>query len=312
MKNYTLITFIFLAFCLVAKAQTISFESSEGYVLGDINGQSNWETTSDDQGGNIQNQVITDEAASVGDYSFKIIKESAFSGQPQPLVGGFYNYPTPISNTEATFSADIYINSLQDANALTFLMGLVHFDTEGGKYRTYMNFHHQGYIEVFVTGGPTGIMVDYTGQTWQPQTWYNIRIETSGETVKFFLDNEEIYEGILVSDGPIHQVRFVHDNYDGFIYIDNFRTNNESLSVGNVVSNEITYFYDKNTKSLSLNSGDLPFSEATIFNTLGQEIVNKNLSNREESIDFSQLGDGIYIVKLNIGNQSKTVKVLKN
>lgn len=301
-----------MTFCLGAMAQTISFESSEDYVLGNINGQSNWETTSDDQGGNIQNQVITDEAASDGEYSFKISKEPSFSGQPQPLVGGFYNYPTPISNTEASFSTDIYINSLQDSSALTFLMGLVHFDTGDGRYRTYLNFNHLGFIEVFVKGGPTGIMVDYTGKTWQRDTWYNIKIETSGEMVKFFLDNEEIYEGTLVSGGPIDQVRFVHDNYDGFVYVDNFKTNDESLSVDNLVSAEISYFYNKSTKLLSLNSGDLPFSEAIIFNALGQKVINRDLSNREEAIDLSQLNDGIYIVKLNIGNQSKTVKVLKN
>lgn len=312
MKKNILATLVILTFCVGAKAQTISFETSEGYSLGNINGQSNWETTSNDQGGNIENQVITNGAASEGDNSFKIIKEPAFSGQPQPLVGGFYNYPTPISNTAATFSADIYINSLQDSNALTFLMGLVHFDSEGGKYRTYVNFHHQGYVEVFVSGGPTGIMVDYTGMTWLPETWYNIRVETLGASVKFFMDNEEIYEGTLVSDGPIEQVRFVHDNYDGFVYIDNFRTNDEPLSTNDFNASTITHFYDKDSKTLTLNSQDSLITNISIFNILGQQLIDKVEANQTATINMSALQDGIYIVKSNLGNATNTLKILKH
>ena len=312
MKNTILLSLFIGAFSFGTNAQSISFETSEGYILGNLNGQNNWETTSDDQGGHVENQVITDEAASHRNYSLKLTKEPEFSGQPQPIVGGFYNYAAPISNEAATFSADIYINSQQDINALSFNMELVHFDSGDGRFRTYLNFNYAGFIDVLVAGGPTGIMVDNTGQTWSPETWYNIQIHTIGETVKFLLDNEEIYVGTLVTAGPIDQVRFVHDNYDGFVYIDNFKTNEDPLSVEDFEVGEIAYFYSNNTKSLSVVSKDLPFNSIEVFNVLGQSILNNDLSQKEESIDISSLKDGIYIVKVIVGQRTKTFKILKN
>ena len=44
-------------------AQNISFENTEGYTLGNINGQNNWSTPIDNNGF-ITNQVITDEISS--------------------------------------------------------------------------------------------------------------------------------------------------------------------------------------------------------------------------------------------------------
>lgn len=312
LKNIIFTSLFISFFSFSANAQHISFEASEGYILGNINGQSHWETTADDQGGNVANQTITNEAASEGENSLKIVKETDFPGQPQPMVGGFYNYPESISNASATFSADIYINSLQDSQALTFLVGLVYFDSGEGRYRTYLNFHHQGYVEVFVTGGLTGIMVDYTGKTWAPNTWYNIKIETVGETVKFFIDNEEIYQGILVSDGPVDQIRFVHDNYDGIVYIDNVSTIDNALSVGTTETSEITHFYDKNNKTLSVNSANSPILRISVFNVLGQLMLDENSAANSETIEMSNFMDGIYFVKMNIGNGIKTIKVLKN
>lgn len=63
--------------------QTISFETSEGYALGDLNGQNGW-TVTESSDGFITNQVITDEKSKDGNYSFKmhIWMEPAHSGFP--------------------------------------------------------------------------------------------------------------------------------------------------------------------------------------------------------------------------------------
>jgi hypothetical protein len=48
-----------------------------------------------------------------------------------------------------------------------------------------------------------------------------------------------------------------------------------------------------------------------LFNTLGQEIVNRNLSNTEEVISLSNISTGIYIAQVTIGNNTETFRLIK-
>ncbi len=306
----TLLFTALISLSLSVNAQTISFEASEGYTLGNINGQNNWQVPQYSDGEYLQNQIITDEAASDGTFSLKIIQEPEFPGFTDPQIGGHYNYATPLTTDQATFSADVYISSEQGMSGLSFLFGLVDMSEE--RYRTYVNFTYDGYIEALVKSVDAGRIerVDL-GSPWEPNTWYNIKIETNDSEVKYYLNGEMIHEAVLPSTGIIDQVRFVHDNYEGFVYIDNFITNDEALFVADYDSKIITHFLDKNSQILTLTSTDSAFSNVSIFNALGQSILDKKLSNTVENIDMSNFSNGLYIVRITAGNAIKTVKVLK-
>lgn len=308
MKKITSILALTIAFGFGLTAQNISFETSENYTLGNIDGQNNWITTEDGAGGFIQNQVVTDEASSEGSYSLKLTQEPDLPGSLDAYVGGFYNYSTPVSMEAAEISADIFIDD-QNPQHFNFLMGLV--DLQGERYRTYINFFFDGSINVFVKGGPTGIQLVYTGHNWEKETWYNVKIETIGENLKFYINEEVIYEGIAISEGLIDQVRFAHDNYEGFAYIDNFTTSDVLAVADFNVDEDFTHFYNKDSKILTLKSQNKEFTNISVFNILGQNVLTENLTKKSERVDMANLISGVYIVKLNIGNASKTFKFLK-
>jgi len=58
-------------------------------------------------------------------------------------------------------------------------------------------------------------------------------------------------------------------------------------------------------------SASIPMQSVKVFNTLGQEVVNKNLSNTEEAVNLSTLSNGIYIAQVAIGNTIETFKIIK-
>lgn len=309
MRKNTFFFALIMTLSFGLNAQVISFEESEGYTTGNINAQSNWETTSISNNVFIANQIITDEVSSDGSYSLKLTKEPSLSGQLQAYVGAYYNYPTPISNENAVFSADIYLSE-QGTTSFTSLMGLV--DVQNARYRTYIDFFYDGSINVFVAGGTTGMQQVYTGSHWTINTWFNIKIETTGLNVKFYKDNVEIYEGILLSDGPIEQVRFVHDNYEGFGYIDNFISTGTPISLNKPYVNvDFTHFYNSNAQTLILETPEETFDNVFIYNTLGQPVISKNLSQNIETIDVAELSKGVYIVKLILGNATQSFKFFK-
>ena len=310
MKKTTLLFSAFLLSVFSINAQTISFEASEGFTLGNINGQNNWEVTMDGDGEFMQNQVISNEVANHGDYSLKIVQEPEYPGNFAPIVGAYYNFDQVLTTEEVSFSADVYISSQQGMSGLSFLFGLV--DIEEERYRTYVNFAYDGAMQGLVQSEDAGRIerVDL-GTTWQTNTWHNIKIETEGDVVTYYFENEIVHVGELPSTGNIHQVRFLHDNYEGAVFIDNFIINDGALSLDNFEAKGFAYFYDSNNQTLNLKSQDAHFTSISMFNVLGQEVLNQKLAEKTETLDMSGLGNGVYIVKVNFEGGSKVIKVLK-
>lgn len=89
-------------------------------------------------------------------------------------------------------------------------------------------------------------------------------------------------------------------------------TTESELSVGDVEKDAFTYTYDSNLNLLNLNSSNEVFSNITIFSISGQEVMSKSLNNTSESISVSELSTGIYLAKVSINGNSKTVKFIKN
>lgn len=311
MNKTTLFVAAAFALSFAANAQVISFETSEGYTPGTINEQNLWSVTPYEDGTFVENQTITTEAFSQGTQSLKVAKEPEVSGQTNAVIGGYYTYPEAISTENSTFSADIYLSE-QGSTSMSLVFALV--DLEEEKYCTFINFAYGGVADVLVKGNTPGLlMVASTGFAWSPMTWYNVRIETVGPTVQFFIDNVLVYEGQLASTAAVSQVRFIHDNYNGFAYIDNFRTNAETLSTNNFASNvNFKHFFNQQNQTLSLNSADANLTNVEIFNTLGQNVLTQKLSAQTETISLSNLASGAYVVKVAAGSAVTTLKIVKN
>ena len=52
-------------------------------------------------------------------------------------------------------------------------------------------------------------------------------------------------------------------------------------------------------------------SSVTVFNLLGQQMLSKEINAEKGNIDMSGFAAGSYLVKVLAGNQSKTIKVIK-
>jgi len=310
MKKITLLLLTFLTFQFGNSQQTISFEVSEGYTSGDINGQNGWAVTGDGSGGFVYNQEISSDQASDGSNSLKIANDDRFGWQQNgPIIGAFYNYTTPIPYQNAVISGDIYIDDV-DGDSSDYRFGTV--STTAGFYTSIIQFVYTGEVVALVNDA----FVDVTGFTWAVQTWYNIRIEFGTTTVTYYIDDVAVATGTLSANqsNNIEQVRFIHDNYSvtGVGYLDNFRTNNEpTAGVDEYNSNVFNHFYNKDTNILTLESSTLSFNSIEVYNLLGQAVVNRKLSQTTEEINLSSLQDGVYMAKVMIEGQTQTIKFLK-
>lgn len=312
MKKITLLCLLFLAFTFGYAQQTISFEAPD-YALGDINAQNGWSTTGTGPGTFIENQVISNEQASDGTAALKIVQETAFAGQDNPIVGAFYDYATAVPYTMATFSADMNIDTFDSADTSDYIFGLVNLTD--GVFIAYIRFTFEGNITVLVddgTGTGTIDLID-TNADWTPLTWFNVRMELNNNAIEFFIDNTSIYQGVIATpDTDIEQVRFAHDNFLGFAYVDNFRTNDEDLSVNDFTSDSFSHYFDVNSKTLNLSSSTNLLNSVEIYDVLGKSVLNTGLSGNEAAIDVSSFKDGIYLARITTNTGVKTIKFVKS
>ena len=308
MKKITLLFLMFLAFTFGNAQQTISFETSEGFALGDINTQNGWTVTGCGPGCFVVNQEVSNEQATNGTLSLKTAVDPAFGGQTGgPIIGGFYDFAAPVPYADAILSYDIFITQ-QDANSSDFRFGVAGPDAMGDLFFTYViDFDFEGNIKIVDAAG----MFENVG-TWAVNTWYNVRAEVTGSNIVYFVDDVQVGTSVLLNDFDFTTFRFVHDNFGGDGFIDNIRINDEELSVSEFAFNAFTHSYNKDLKKLNLESPQSTLASIEIYDVLGKRILNKVLSGNEQSINLSSYTDGVYLARVNTEAGTRTIKFVKN
>jgi len=86
----------------------------------------------------------------------------------------------------------------------------------------------------------------------------------------------------------------------------------ETLGVDEFQLHDFNYFYSNDTNVLTLKSSNSSFENIEIFNILGQQVINERLSQTLETINMSNLKDGIYLAKVTIEGKTQTIKLIKN
>lgn len=193
----------------------VSFEDSEGFVPGFIQGQNGWSTFSS----NTTQPTISSEVASDGNQSLKLANESNLgTGNP---VGAFS--PLFFADSETmSYSVDTYIEASGGADYDVVLQSPTQ-----DLLTSRVKFYYQGDILV-VDSDSTGAIGFYqTGTNWSPGEWKTLTIEINQteESINYYYDGVLIWEGNMYGATIVEQAIFLHDNWNAGEsgYIDNFQ-----------------------------------------------------------------------------------------
>ena len=146
MKNkYLLILSLFS--CVAMAQQTISFEASEGYNPGNINGQNGW-TVTQSSDGPLTNQIITNELASNGTYAFKNAHVAQYGDQWFPIFGIEKSFSPALDYKNATISYDFYAPE-QNGSDFEFALYNINQEEEVFDIVTAIGFENRGFIYIY-------------------------------------------------------------------------------------------------------------------------------------------------------------------
>ncbi|WP_159432706.1 T9SS type A sorting domain-containing protein [Mesonia phycicola] len=131
-------------------------------------------------------------------------------------------------------------------------------------------------------------------------TNFNIVSEVvSTNSKKIYLDhNTDYYWQVIPLDG--------NNQYNGTVETWHFKSS--TLNVNDFESSNFTYYND--SSKLSLDS-DQFIENIQIYDLTGKKVISKNINSNNPEIDISSLSTGVYIAKILMDNNYKTIKILK-
>lgn len=285
--------------------QNISFETSESYQLGTIHGQNSWEVT-EGSNGFITNQVISNEQASEGSFSFKNGDEPTFNPQWFPIFGASTTFATPLDHTNLTVSYDVMATALLGAD-FEFILFAIDANEEFVPVAG-VGIENRGYI--YLTKD-VNYGFDYATAEWTPNTWVNIKIEITANEINYYVNNELQNTIANYTQLDIIGMNMLHNNYGNDAYYDNFSITTSDLSINPFEKNSLTVYPNPTKDVVSL---ELPITtiieNIAVYNLAGQEVIR---TTQTQNISLNDLATGTYFLKATATNGSVlTRKIIKN
>ncbi|WP_312765586.1 T9SS type A sorting domain-containing protein [Epilithonimonas sp.] len=288
-KKYFL--FLSLFSSLIFAQQTISFEASEGYVTGNINGQNGWEVTLNSDDEPINNQVITTEKASEGTQSIKIDVDLDENFLFFPIFGAAKLFDNAYDYKNTTIEMDVLITEKEASNFDFGIFGVV--DTDECMPVSIFAFNSLGVLEVVKN---EDYQYESTNFNWEANRWYKLKSVTSENEIKFYVDGALVHTIPNFSKTNIIGINLLHDNFSGGAYIDNIKINDEVMAVTDVKKDNIKLYPNPVKDLLKINiPNNENISEVSIYNVAGQKV--KTLSNQSE-INVESLSKGVYLIDI--------------
>lgn len=289
-------------FC--AAQQTISFENSENFTLGNIHNQNGWEVTLNSDNQPILNQDVSNEFASMGTQSLKIAVDENENFGWFPIFGAAKDLSPALNYNNLNVEFDVYISELGGS---TFEFGTYGIVADEYVPVFVYSFNYTGNLELISS---TDYDYENANFNWEANKWYKLKVEIRESSIKYYIDGNLIATGENFSKTNIKGINFVHDNFGGAAYIDNIKLNNVELSVQSIKNKKLVIYPNpvKDVLKLQIPQGEKILS-FEVYNAIGQKVA-QFAHQREVSVN--SLKPGLYIVKVLTDKESVyTTKIIK-
>lgn len=181
---------------------------------------------------------------------------------------------------------------------------------------------------------------------WGGDVWYSVVVPASGsitiETGNLATGDESTFDSVIsIYSGTCGALTYIDCNDQGvgvgdfslLTLIDQIPGSTLYINVFEYFNDNVTSFgiaaYDASLNSTSFDASGLSvypnpvkdvlnlsytsdISTVTIVNLLGQEMLKKNIHAAQSQIDLSDLANGTYLVKIEVGDLIKTMKIIKS
>ncbi|WP_347372931.1 T9SS type A sorting domain-containing protein [Aequorivita sp. Q41] len=312
MKKFYILALLLGAFSFSSNAQVDVSDDLESYTLGPISAQSpDWRNWSGVDGGS-DDADVTDNESNSGSKSL-LIGDNTLSDiillVPNAPISGIYSIEFMAyipAGRSGYFNMQAALSPEGAAWTQALMGGNVYFNCDGASGGS---------------GGVTGV-IDCTifdaPFSYPEDQWFKVdciyNLDT--QTWNMFIDDVQV-----VIDYPFEFGTQVFIELAGLDFYSAANTNEmyiddvvlfkgDILAVDNFTENKFSVYPNPVTDILNIKSA-ASVDNVTVYDILGKVVLQENPGKISPAINMSGLASGSYLVKVTIGDASKTVKVLK-
>jgi hypothetical protein len=312
MKKFYILA-AFVAFAFNANAQVDFTEDFDGFALGDISAQSpDFRTWSGPDGSAEDADVVNTQSAS-GTQAMNVVagNDQIFLVPGAPTTGTYMVQWKMLvfTGTKGYFNMQAAFTAEPSPWAQALMGGNVYFNCDGSG---------DGTTATGIVSGAT----DCTGATqtftYPEGTWFTITniydldaqtwgmdidgvMQFTGEPLAF---GSQVFESLAGFD-------FFSVDSSYFYFVDDLKTGPDLFLATEDFSKDNFSVYPNPVQDvLNIKSAQV-VDAVTVYDLLGKVVLQAQPGTVSPALDMSALNNGAYLVKVTIGNASKTVKVLK-
>lgn len=242
----------------------------------------NWDNFDEDGDGNFWNIVNIDGAGWTSLFEGNVANSDSWTG----TLGGLTPDNYLITKDPIQLGSD---------SEISFLMGS--FQTNG----TFLGDK----LSVFLSASNDPLTISTQDPLWTQTVGDVCDCDSTSNNAAPVTIDASAFDG--------QNVYLVLRHWDTFdensVLIDNVVVDgNLSISDNNI--DGFNYFFSPQTQNLTIRATEA-FNNISIFNVLGQQVVNKDLSSNNEVINLSTIKSGVYIVNVFSNGQKTTFKLAK-
>jgi len=281
---------------LSAQTQKISFESSEGYTVGNLGGQQGWTPWG---GIPVANPKVAASNATDGVNSFTMLSEGDLLSQ----CGIEKNISSLVTGDNVEISFDYKFDDIDGS------------DYEIAVYNDGVDYYYTAVLRIDYETGTLSYRTGTAfadGPVLNPNQWYNLKIaiKKSTNTLQYFVDGTQIYSGALGTYKNAQIIDFIYDDYGTGFKVDNITVTNLGVLATDEVSKKESITISPNPASDRLNiNTDAKISSVSIFDAKGSLV--RTMANPDKTVNVSDLNTGNYIIKVKTDKSEFTKKFIK-
>ena len=151
----------------------------------------------------------------------------------------------------------------------------------------------------------------YPSDTWFPVSFV---FDLDNVTIISTMDGNEVYNGAFFTGGTVPGlggIDFFSIDGSNRYYVDDVRFDTTApASLNDLETLGFTAYPNPVQDKLYLNANE-NITSVSIFNVIGQEVKRIQPNSLSPTIDVSDLNSGAYFVKVNIGDTTGTIKIIK-
>ena len=299
MKKITLLALSL--FALTASAQ-VSFETSEGYSVGNITGQNGWGGTS---AAHIA-EVSTDYAAGFGAQSLKIEGNNGTNHASAGAISGTNAYNDEV----VTLSFQAYFTpSPTTGNECDFFFSAQ--SPSQTSITSRLRFVFDGTISIVDFNSSGTLAYIPTGATFTTGQWYTFTVvhDFVNGTITYKKDDVTFFTGTVFAATNVENLAITSDNFESSAYFDEISIVGSTLANYQVSSSKFSVYPNPANNVINVTNSDNATISAIEMTDINGRVVKsvKFTDLAQAQVSVSDLAQGVYTMKI-VSDKGTTVK----